>query len=113
MLLGAAFAFGWTPCVGPVLASLLATAATNTTATRGATLLLLYSVGLGLPFLMLAAGAHRLTARDGWLRRNSRRIEIIGGAVLAAMGIALITGGWTVVMSRVLALFARLGWPPI
>jgi cytochrome c-type biogenesis protein len=111
--LGATFAFGWTPCVGPVLASILATAATTTTVTRGALLLVAYSLGLGAPFLLLAAGVARGRVRTGWLRRHARRIEIVGGLVLVAMGIVMMTGGWTVLMSRMLALYARLGWPPI
>lgn len=111
--LGAAFAFGWTPCVGPVLASILATAATTATAARGALLLVAYSLGLGVPFLVLAAGMARGRYRLDWLRRNARRIEIGGGVVLAGMGVALMTGGWTALMSRVLAWYAQLGWPPI
>lgn len=111
--LGAAFAFGWTPCVGPVLASILTTAATTTTVARGAVLLLTYSFGLGLPFVALAVGMARGRGRLRWLRRNSRRIEIAGGIVLAAMGIALLTGEWTALMSRLLAGYAQLGWPPI
>lgn len=111
--LGAAFAFGWTPCVGPVLASILATAATTTTVGRGALLLFAYSLGLGVPFLLLAAGVARGRTGAGWLRRHSRRIEVIGGFVLVAMGVAIMTGGWTALMSRVLAFYARLGWPPL
>jgi cytochrome c-type biogenesis protein len=111
--LGAAFAFGWTPCVGPVLASILATAAATSTVTRGALLLFVYSLGLGIPFLVLAGGLARGRLRFNWLRRHGRRIEIAGGAVLAVMGLALVSGLWTAVMSDVLASFARLGWPPL
>lgn len=115
--LGAAFAFGWTPCVGPVLASILVTAAGTATVGRGALLLLAYSLGLGLPFLLLARGLARGMARGGgrldWLRRHSRRIEIAGGVLLVVMGVAMMTGGWTMLMSRMLAFYARLGWPPI
>lgn len=111
--LGAAFAFGWTPCVGPVLASILATAASTATVGRGALLLLAYSLGLGVPFLALAAGLARGRTSLGWLQRHARRIEIGGGVILVAMGIAVMTGGWTALMSRMLALYAQLGWPPI
>lgn len=111
--LGAAFAFGWTPCVGPVLASILATAASTATVTRGALLLLAYSFGLGLPFLLLAAGLARGRNRFTWLRRHARRIEIVGGLILVGMGVVMMTGGWTVLMSEMLAYYAQLGWPPI
>lgn len=111
--LGAAFAFGWTPCVGPVLASILATAAATSSVTRGALLLFVYSLGLGIPFLLLADGLARGKSRFAWLRRHGRRIEIGGGAVLAIMGLALVTGVWTTVMSGMLSTFARLGWPPL
>ncbi|MDA3644085.1 cytochrome c biogenesis CcdA family protein [Saccharopolyspora indica] len=111
--LGAAFAFGWTPCVGPVLASILTVAASTSTAAEGAVLLLAYSAGLGLPFVLLAIGIARGRVELGWLRRNARRIELFGGLLLAAMGIAMLTGGWTALMSGVLGFYARLGWPPI
>ena len=111
--IGAAFAFGWTPCIGPVLASILVTAAGTATAGRGALLMFVYSLGLGLPFLLLARGMARGRLLPEWLPRNSRRIEMAGGVVLTVMGVALMTGGWTVLMSRVLAAYARLGWPPL
>lgn len=111
--LGAAFALGWTPCVGPVLASILLTAGTQTTVAQGALLLAVYSLGLTLPFLWVAAGVHRGTVRMGWFRRNARRIETSGGLLLVVMGIAVATGGWAALMSRMLAWYARLGWPPI
>lgn len=112
-LLGASFAFSWTPCVGPVLASILATAAASTTAATGAVLLGAYSLGLGLPFLLVAAGVARGRQRLRWLRRHGRAVEITGGLVLIVMGVAMLTGGWTVLMSRLLALYARVGWPPL
>lgn len=111
--LGAAFAFGWTPCVGPVLASILATAASGATVGRGALLLLAYSLGLGIPFLLVARSVVRGGGRLRHLRRHSRRIEIAGGIVLVVMGSAMMTGGWTALMSRMLAFYARFGWPPI
>lgn len=111
--LGAAFAFGWTPCVGPVLASILATAASTATLGRGALLLAAYSLGLGIPFLLLAAWLAGGRRRPEWLSRNSRQIEIAGGVVLVATGLALVTGRWTALMSGVLSAYARLGWPPI
>jgi cytochrome c-type biogenesis protein len=111
--LGASFAFGWTPCVGPVLASILTTAASTANLSRGALLLLAYSLGLGLPFLALAAGLAHGRNRFGWIRRHSRRLEVIGGLALVATGVLMMTGGWTAAMSRMLGFYARLGWPPI
>ncbi|TQM09873.1 cytochrome c biogenesis CcdA family protein [Pseudonocardia kunmingensis] len=111
--LGVAFAFGWTPCVGPVLASILTTAASAANVGRGALLLLAYALGLGAPFLVLARAVARGQDRLGWLRRNARRLEIAGGVALVATGVLMMTGGWTVLMSGLLAFYARLGWPPI
>lgn len=111
--LGVAFALGWTPCIGPVLAGILATAATEASVERGALLLLLYALGLALPFLWLAGAVSRGRGKLAWLRRNSRRIEVAGGVLLVGMGIAVATGGWTVLMSRMLSWYARFGWPPI
>jgi cytochrome c-type biogenesis protein len=111
--LGAAFAFGWTPCVGPVLASVLATAASSADLLRGVLLLTAYASGLGLPFLALAAGVARGRDRLRWVRRHGRRIEVVGGVALALTGVLMMTGTWNQVMSGMLAAFARWGWPPI
>lgn len=111
--MGAAFALGWTPCIGPVLAGILATAAIEKTVPRGAFLLFAYSVGLTLPFLWIALGIARGRQRFAWLRRHTRHVEVTGGVLLIVMGAAVATGGWTAMMSRMLAWYARLGWPPI
>ena len=111
--LGAVFAFGWTPCVGPVLATVLAAAASTADPGRGIMLLLAYSFGLGLPFLFLADGVARGRNRFAWLRRHTRHVEIAGGIALVVTGALMVTGSWTVLMGRLLAFYARLGWPPI
>lgn len=111
--LGAAFALGWTPCVGPALASILALSAGTTTVGQGAALLFVYSIGMGLPFLAVAAGVKRGQQRLDWLRRHSRQIEAAGGLVLIVMGVLVATGTWTTLMAKALALYARIGWPPI
>lgn len=111
--LGVAFALGWTPCIGPVLAGILTTAATRTSVAEGGFLLFVYAVGLGTPFLWLARQVRKGHDRLGWLRRNARRLEIVGGFVLVAMGVAIATGVWTVLMSRMLSWYAQFGWPPI
>lgn len=111
--LGMAFAIGWTPCIGPVLAGILTAAATTGTAWTGAGLLFMYSLGLGIPFLLLAWGQARATRAFGWFRRHGRAIERVGGAVLLLMGVLMITGQWTRLFIPLIRWFARSGWPPI
>ncbi|MEV2220767.1 cytochrome c biogenesis CcdA family protein [Nocardia vinacea] len=95
-LLGAVFALGWTPCLGPTLSGVMAVSAgtEGTTAVRGVALIVAYCLGLGLPFVILAFGSASALRGVGWLRRNSRTIQIIGGVLLVAVGIALVTGAW-------------------
>ncbi|QHE72964.1 cytochrome c biogenesis CcdA family protein [Rhodococcus sp. WAY2] len=95
-LLGAVFALGWTPCLGPTLAGVLSvTAGTEgATAARGVVLIIAYCAGLGLPFILLAFGSTRAMAGAGWLRRHSRTIQIVGGIALIVVGLALLTGAW-------------------
>ncbi|MGW1743218.1 cytochrome c biogenesis CcdA family protein [Nocardia sp. NPDC001965] len=95
-LLGAVFALGWTPCLGPTLSGVMAVAAgtEGTTAVRGVALIVAYCLGLGLPFVILAFGSASALRGVGWLRRNSRRIQVIGGILLVAVGAALVTGAW-------------------
>lgn len=111
--LGAAFAFGWTPCIGPVLAGVLVTAASTATMLQGAILLGAYSLGLGLPFLGLAVAVARGRARTTWIRRHTRKLEVFGGVVLVIMGVAVMSGQWTVWMNSMLTWYAKFGWPPI
>ena len=110
---GMAFAFGWVPCIGPVLATLLAIAATSETAGWGAMLLALYSLGLGLPFIVLARVYGQARGSLGWLRRNSRRIETVGGVMLVIAGVLFVTGMWLRLFIPMQREFARLGWPPV
>jgi cytochrome c-type biogenesis protein len=100
--LGVAFAAGWTPCIGPVLAGILGIAASGGTA-KGAALLVVYSLGLGLPFLLVGLGADRLMRSFGWIRRHYRAIAAVSGTFLIAIGIMLMTGTF----QRLIAPLAR------
>jgi cytochrome c-type biogenesis protein len=89
--LGVAFAAGWTPCIGPVLGGIMAIAATGGTV-RGVGLLLAYSAGLGVPFVLIGLGVDRSMAAFGWVRRHYRAIAAVSGGLLVTAGILLITG---------------------
>jgi cytochrome c-type biogenesis protein len=111
--LGAAFALGWTPCIGPVLAGLLTTAAGSGTAAVGAALLAVYAAGLAVPFLLLAWAVARGRAGIGIFRRHHRLLAWAGGALLMVIGLAMALGFWTRLFAPLIGLFSRSGWPPI
>ncbi len=113
LLLGLAFAVGWTPCVGPVLASILLLAGTQATVWRGLVLLLVYALGLGLPFLAAALFLERFRVVSAWLRRHTVAVNSVGGLLLIAMGVLVFTDRFTQLLSPALALYAQLKWPPI
>lgn len=88
---GMAFGFAWTPCVGPVLTAVLTLAAAAPTASAGALLLFAYSMGLGLPFLVVAALLAAAVDAVGWLRRYARAVTALSGVFLLVMGAAMVT----------------------
>ncbi len=90
--MGMAFAFGWTPCIGPVLGTVLGLAAARSTLTSGLVLLVAYSLGLGVPFLATGLAFGRLTSVFARVRRRMAVIDIVAGGALAGFGVLLITG---------------------
>lgn len=113
VFMGMAFAFGWAPCIGPVLATVLAAAAVSNTIGWGALLLVLYSIGLGLPFIALAIGFNRARGSLGWLQRHGQTIERLGGAMLVTVGVLFVSGAWRSFFLPLQRWFADTGWPPI
>jgi cytochrome c-type biogenesis protein len=111
--LGMAFAVGWTPCIGPVLAGILTAAASTTGAVRGAALLFVFSLGLGIPFVLLALGYTWTGRVFVWIRRHGRAVERVGGSVMIVIGFLMVTGQWTRLFSPLVRWFSQSGWPPI
>ncbi len=91
-LLGMAFAFGWTPCIGPMLGAILTLSAASATVAKGVTLLAVYSFGLGIPFLLVAVFTGGLLARLKSIGRIGRALQVFAGGIMVVMGAAMITG---------------------
>jgi cytochrome c-type biogenesis protein len=104
-IMGLAFAFGWTPCVGPVLAAILFVAGAEATAGRGALLLAVYSLGIGLPFLLAAVFATRFLGWAARFRRHLPKVEMAMGAILVLTGIFFMTGQMAVIANWLLETF--------
>jgi cytochrome c-type biogenesis protein len=94
-VLGLAFAFGWTPCIGPQLGAILSIAATEANLGRGTALLGVYALGLGLPFLLSALFIDRAMGVMGRLKRHMKTIERVMGVLLIIVGVALMTGAFS------------------
>jgi cytochrome c-type biogenesis protein len=88
-VMGMAFAFGWSPCIGPVLAGVLTVASTEKTIGRGVLLLVVYSLGLGVPFVASGLAFARLTGVFAWVKRHFRAVNLVAGALLVAFGLLL------------------------
>jgi cytochrome c-type biogenesis protein len=108
-VMGLAFAFGWTPCIGPILAAILAVAASETTVAKGAGLLAVYSLGLGIPFLLAAFAVEPFAAFLARFRAHLGMVEKVMGALLVFTGVAFLTGSITQFSFWLLETFPVLG----
>ncbi len=108
-LLGVAFAFGWTPCIGPILGAILTVSASTANVSSGLALLGVYSLGLGVPFLLTAMSLDRFLQHQQRLRRWGRTMHIMAGLIMVAMGVLMVTGQLTALSYWLLATFPALG----
>jgi cytochrome c-type biogenesis protein len=97
VLVGVAFAFGWTPCIGPILAAILAVAAAQETVGQGVQLLAVYSLGLGIPFIATSLAINQFFAAFAKIRRYYHAVEIASGALLVAIGVLIFTNRFTII----------------
>lgn len=114
-MLGAVFALGWTPCLGPTLTGVItvASATDGASVARGVSLVIAYCLGLGIPFVALALGSSWAVGGLGWLRRHTRAIQVFGGILLILVGLALVTGVWNDFVSWVRDAFVTNARLPI
>jgi cytochrome c-type biogenesis protein len=108
-LLGLAFAFGWTPCIGPILGSILTLSATSAALNQGTALLAIYSMGLGVPFILAAMFTEHFTKHSQALKKHGRKLQVIAGGLMILMGFAMIFGYITSFSIWILKTFPILG----
>ena len=97
-LLGVLFGLGWTPCIGPTLGAITPWPSTRAVPGRGALLSFVYCLGLGLPFIVAALAYRRMLGTIRWVRRHQQWVTRIGGLMLIAVGLLLVTGWWDVLV---------------
>jgi cytochrome c-type biogenesis protein len=90
-LVGIVFSAGWTPCIGPILGGIIGLASVSASVGQGAILLLVYAIGLGIPFVLVALGATAVSERLSWFRRHQGAVNVVTGAMLIAIGLLMIT----------------------
>jgi cytochrome c-type biogenesis protein len=95
LVLGLAFAFGWTPCIGPILAGILTLASTKQTVTQGMFLLAIYSAGLGIPFLLTSLALNKFLTFYSRFKKHFHAVEVVSGALVVAVGLLILTGSLT------------------
>ena len=110
-LLGVAMGIGWAPCIGPTYAAILSISLTQADPTRAVLLAVAYSLGLGIPFLLLAVGFGWATRSVAFLRRHIRTVNIIGGVLLIVLGVLMVTGLWTAAMSQLTGVIGGVELP--
>lgn len=110
-LLGFALGIGWAPCIGPTLAAITSVAWTIGDPWRAALLGLAYSLGLGIPFLLVALGFGWAAKTIGFLRRHIRVVNVVGGILLIVLGLLMVSGLWTDIMSRLTAVMGSVNLP--
>lgn len=108
-VVGFAFAFGWTPCIGPILSLILTAAADAETVTKGVVLLFIYSLGLAVPFLLTSVGIDRFLVFYGKFRRHLQTVEVGSGVLLIIFGVLIFTRHFTV-LSSYLGFLNRFTW---
>ena len=106
--LGMAFAFGWTPCIGPTLGTVMMLSTQQATALNAVTLGIAFSIGLGLPFVTVAAGFGWMTRSVGFVKRHMRAFNIVGGLMLIVVGLIMATGNWDWITAKFMEVIG--GW---